>query len=211
MGKRLRREEIVSIEVLAERGQSNSEIARTLGVTEGAVRYHLRRARSGARDRRKERPYKAAAVAEAVDAWVEAHRDSGSERPVNVQALHEHLVAEHRYEGHYRSVLRWVRARYARPKIRTYRRVETVPGAQTQTDWGEYLRVDVGGGPEPLHAFVMVLSHCRMPAVVWSRSEDQLSWLECHNGAFRRLAGVAAVNRIDNVKTRSAGARARGA
>ncbi len=34
--------------------------------------------------------------------------------------------------------VRFVRARYPRPKIRTYRRVETPPGAQSQTDWGEY-------------------------------------------------------------------------
>lgn len=40
-----------------------------------------------------------------------------------------------------------------------------------------------------------------MPAVVWREREDQVSWLSCHNAAFRRLHGVPAVNRIDNVKT----------
>lgn len=79
--------------------------------------------------------------------------------------------------------------------------METPPGAQTQTDWAEFPRVDVGEGPEPLHAFLMVLSHSRKPALVWSRSEDELHWLCCHNSAYRRLGGVAAVNRIDNVKT----------
>jgi transposase len=102
-----------------------------------------------------------------------------------------------------------VRAKYPRPAIRTYRRVKTPPAAQTQTDWGEFPRVDVGDGPQPLHAFVMALSHSRRAAVVWSRSEDQLSWLQCHNCAYRRLRGVAAVNRIDYLKTgivRGAGA-----
>jgi hypothetical protein len=47
----------------------------------------------------------------------------------------------------------------------------------------------------------MVLSHSRKPAVVWSRDEQLLAWLACHNGAYRRLGGVAAVNRIDNPKT----------
>jgi len=61
--------------------------------------------------------------------------------------------------------------------------------------------VDVGAGPEPLHLFWMTLSHSRKPAAVWSRREDQVSWLACHNGAFRRLEGIPAVNRIDNVKT----------
>jgi hypothetical protein len=40
-----------------------------------------------------------------------------------------------------------------------------------------------------------------MPAIVWSRRQDELSWISCHNSAFRRLEGVPAVNRIDNVKT----------
>jgi hypothetical protein len=69
------------------------------------------------------------------------------------------------------------------PRIRTYRRVETLPRAQTQTDWGEFPRVDVGEGTVPLQAFVKVLSHSRKPALVWSKSEDELHWLSCHNGA----------------------------
>jgi len=204
---RLRREEIVTLGVLAKKGQNHCEIARTLGVTEGTVRYHLRRAAEGAVDGRTERPYKAEEVSWVIGRWFEDRKDA--RRPVNVRELWEHLVGEYGYEGSYRSVLRYVRARYPRPRKRTYRRVETPPGAQTQTDWAEYPRVDVGEGPEPLSAFVMVLSHSRKPAVVWSRSHDQLSWLACHNGAYRRLEGVAAVNRIDNVKTaivRGAGA-----
>ena len=96
-----------------------------------------------------------------------------------------------------------MRARYGRPPIRPFRRVETPPGAQTQSDWGEFRRVDLGDpdGPTTVYAFVMVLSHSRKEAVVWSRSMDQLAWHHVHNEAYRRLGGVAAVNRIDNLKT----------
>ena len=199
MRPRLRREEVVTIHVLTEKGEGASAVARRLGVTEGAVRYHLRRRAEGAVDGRQGKVFKAAAVGEAIRVWFESAAEG--ERPVNVRDLYEHLQAEHVYAGSYKSVVRYVRAHYPKPARRTYRRVETVPGAQTQTDWGEYPAVDVGEGPEPLHAFVMVLSHSRKPAVVWSRSEDQLHWLAAHNGAYRRLQGVAAVNRIDNVKT----------
>jgi hypothetical protein len=61
--------------------------------------------------------------------------------------------------------------------------------------------MNIGSGPQMLHAFVMQLSHSRAFAVVWSEREDQLSWLSCHNRAFERLGGIPAVNRIDNVKT----------
>jgi transposase len=196
---RLRREEVVTIQVLSEKGANHCQVARQMGVSEGAVRYHLRRQAEGAVDGRAAKAFRAAAMSEAISSWFESHKES--KRPVNVKDLYEHLLAEYGYEGSYKSVVRFVRAHYPAPRIRTYRRVETPPGAQTQTDWGEYPRVDVGNGPEPLHAFVMVLSHSRKPAVVWSRSEDQLHWLSAHNEAFKRLGGVAAVNRIDNVKT----------
>jgi len=170
-----------------------------VGVAESTVRYHLRRAAESAEDGRRDKPQRAETLAEVIVAWHAERR--GEVRPVNVMELYEHLVAEHGYPGSYQSVRRFVRRHYPQPRMRTYRRVETVPGAQSQTDWAEYARVDVGEGPEPLSAFVMRLSHSRKPAVVWSRGKDLLSWLCCHNGAFERLAGIAAVNRIDNVKT----------
>lgn len=196
---RLSKEEIVTLRVLGRKGWKKTEIAEALGVSEGTVRYHLRRMAQGKEDGRGNKERKAASVSGWVKGWVEARRNG--RRPVNVQELYEDLVEEVGYDGSYKSVLRYVRERYGKPRIRTYRRVETPPGAQTQTDWGEFPCVDVGAGPEALSAFIMTLSHSRMPAVIWRRGKEQLSWLESHNDAYRWLGGVAAVNRIDNVKT----------
>lgn len=197
---RLSREEIVTIGVLAEKQETRSGIARTLGVTEGAVRYHLRRAAQGVVDGRKDKPRRAAECAEAIKTWIAAKVEE-TDRPINVLDLYEYLKGEKQYPGSYKSVLRFVREQYPKPRMRTYRRVETPPGAQVQTDWGEYPRVDLGAGPEPLHAFVMTLSHSRKPAIVWRRGENQLHWLAAHNESFRRLGGIAASNRIDNTRT----------
>src|SRR5262249_53436075 len=116
-------------------------------------------------------------------------------------ALPDSLRQEYGYQGSYRSVLRFVRAHYPRPRLRPFRRVETPPGAQAQVDWGEFADLDVGRGPRKLYAFVMVLSHSRKAVLVWSQGMDQLSWHDAHNGALRRLGGVPAVLRIDNLKT----------
>jgi len=115
--------------------------------------------------------------------------------------LYERLSAEHGYAGSYKSVLRYVRRHYPRPKLRPYRRVETPPGAQAQVDWGTVSGLDLGAGPETLYAFVAVLSHSRKEVVIWRRRMDQLSWHHAHNEAFRRLGGVPAVVRLDNLKT----------
>ena len=201
----LTREQIVTIEVLQQRGQSQRQTARILGVSEGAVRYHLRRARDGAADgRQKPSRIEQLGLVEAVAHWWQAQAEIlGQERPPSVLPLHEFLRAEYGYNGSYKSVRKFVRARYGRPPLRPFRRVETPAGAQTQSDWGEFRRVDLGDpdGPTTIYAFVMVLSHSRKEAVVWSRSMDQLAWHHVHNEAYRRLGGVAAVNRIDNLKT----------
>lgn len=202
---KLTREQIVTIQVLHERHQSQSETARILGVSEGAVRYHLRRAREGATDGRlKPSQIERLGLADVVDHWWQAQVDLlGQQRPPSVQLLHEFLRDEYGFCGSYKSVRKFVRARYGPAPIRPFRRIETPPGAQTQSDWGEFRRVDVGDpdGPTTIYAFVMVLSHSRKEAVVWSRSMDQLAWHRVHNEAYRRLGGVAAVNRIDNLKT----------
>jgi transposase len=202
---KLTREQIVTIEVLQQRGQSHCQTARILGVSEGSVRYHLRRACERAVDgRQKPSRIEQLGLTEAVAHWWQAQVEIlGKERPPSVQLLHDFLRAEYGYNGSYKSVRKFVRARYGRPPTRPFRRVETPAGAQTQSDWGEFRQIDLGDadGPTTVYAFVMVLSHSRKEAVVWSRSMDQLAWHHVHNEAYRRLGGVAAVNRIDNLKT----------
>jgi transposase len=122
-------------------------------------------------------------------------------RPGNRHALHECLRQEHGYAGSYKSVLRFVRAPYPRPRRRPFRRVETPPGAQAPVDGGAFADLDVGAGPQKLYAFVMVLSHSRKEVLMGSERMDPLSWHHAHGEARRRLGGVPALLRIDNLKT----------
>ena len=128
---KLTREQIVTIAVLQQRGQSQCQTARILGVSEGAVRYHLRRAREGTADgRQKPSQIEQLGLTEAVAHWWQAQVEVlGPQRPPSVQLLHEFLRAEYGYDGSYKSVRKFVRARYGRPPIRPFRRVETPPGA----------------------------------------------------------------------------------
>jgi transposase len=198
MARRLRREDVMTIEVLHERGISNRAIARQLGVHEHAVRYRLARQASGAQDGRAGKPFAAGPWAEAIANWMRAAEDG---RGMNGRALYEWLVAEHGYGGSYKAVQRYVRAHYAPPRVRVRRRVETPPGAQAQADWGTFSDLVIGEAAVTLHAFHLVLSHSRMEAIVWAQRQDELAWLTVHNGALARLGGVPAVIRVDNTKT----------
>jgi transposase len=202
---RLDREARVAIEALVSRGTSKAAVARLLGVSESTVRYHAGRMSAGALDGRGGKAFKATRFEDAIASWREAQSDGA----INLAALHEWLVAEHRYDGSLRSVQRFWAKRYPAPAIRARRRVETPPGAQAQADWAHFSDVIVGGQARSLVAFKMVLSHSRKDAIVWSEGKDMLAWLSCHSEAFRRLGGVPATVRIDNEKTavvRGAGA-----
>src|SRR5262245_37972317 len=195
----LRPEEMVTLQVLKGKGQANTRIAQTLGVTEGSVRYHLRR--HGRPDGRTDKPQKAAPLASAIDQGIGQHPPGEPERPINVRALYDWRRAEEAYAGSYQSVLRFVRRRYPQPRLRPFRRVETPPGAQGQVDWGEFAGIDLGDGPETLYGFVLVRSHSRKVVLIGCRRMDQLAWQHAHTEAFRRLGGIPAVLRIDNLKT----------
>src|SRR5262249_8191877 len=138
MAPKLTPEEIVTVQVLKNKGQSQTQIAQTLGITEGPVRYPLRR--EGRQAGRKNKSRKAAPLAQAIDHWVVQHHPGAHggdpDRPISVQALYDWLRAEHAYGGSYKSVLRFVRARYPKPRLRPFPRGGTPPGAPAHVAWG---------------------------------------------------------------------------
>ena len=78
MSHKLSKEKIVTLKVLKPLGQSNVQIARLLGVTEGTVRYHLRRA--AAEDGRRQKPRKADRHRAAVGRLIRGTRAEQQER-----------------------------------------------------------------------------------------------------------------------------------
>ncbi len=110
---KLSREDRMTIKALIDRGSSNRELARLLGVSEGAVRYHRRRQAEAAPDGRAEQQRLAAQFRAAIDAYLEGREESS---PANVAELHAWLIAEHDYPGTVRSVQRYVRGAFPAPR-----------------------------------------------------------------------------------------------
>lgn len=199
---RLSKEEIMGLKALAQRNKgkmSNCEIAKLFEVTEGTVRYHLKREKQKAVDKRKDKPMKASPFSHIIDKWMENNKKNI--RPLSVRELYEYLIEEYGYKGSYKSVLRYVRKHYPPPPIRPRRRVELPAGCSAQVDWVENVPIVINGKLKKLNAFVMTLSYSRGTACIWSEKKDELSWIHCHNLAFKFLGGIPAVIRPDNVKT----------
>jgi len=199
---KLKEHQIMCAEELVKH-QSVRKIASLFDVDESTLRYRLERKKAAAVDGRALQPEVCAGYDSVILDWIRRQNQiRAGERPEPVKLLYETLQAEYGYTGSYKAVVRYVRRRMEQPKVQPFRRVETKPGAQGQADWlQKKVYVRQLGGFTKLSAFILVLSHSRMWAVVWSLGETMLCWLGCHNRAFEFLGGVPSTVRIDNLKT----------
>ena len=197
-------DEIRVVRRMRERGAAVTHLAKDLGVTEGAVRYRLKRLEEG--DRLDGRAGQATALdgyEEAVEAIQERLGDRrlrGEGRPCQVRLIYEALVRDHGYAGSYQSVVRHLRRKHGKPRVRAIRRVETPPGIQAQHDWFEE-RVPIGRRVLDLALMLGVLSYSRARFCWPSEDQTQLSWHTGHHALFTRYEGVPPWVRIDNPKT----------
>ena len=101
MPVKLRPAEIVTIQVLSDKGVPNAEITRQLGVTEGTVRYHVHRAALGALEGRRQKLLKAAKHSAIIDTWFRDPEEGSTltTRSLNVCERFDHLVLEHEFDG----------------------------------------------------------------------------------------------------------------
>jgi transposase len=172
-------------------------------VTEGAVRYRLKKDGDAKPDGRALQPtaldgYERVVLA--IQERLEDGRLTREGRPCQVRQIYEILGRDHGYRGSYRAVVRHLGRRYGTPRVRALRRVETPPGVQAQHDWFD-VRAPIGGRTEDLQALVGTLSHSRARFCWLSRDQSQLAWHTGHLELFGRYGGVPLWVRIDNLKT----------
>jgi transposase len=111
------------------------------------------------------------------------------------------MVKERGYSGapdHFRSMVAQIR-----PPVpaEAYLRLRTLPGEQSQVDWGHFGQIAVGGGMRALFAFVMVLSYSRKLFLRFFLSRAMGAFLRGHAEAFAYFGGVPRTALYDNLKS----------
>jgi transposase len=189
---------------LADAGATWAEIARESGYDWRTVKRYLGADAPGTppapakrgRGRRKLDPY-----AHLIDAWLRR------QPKLKASVIHERLVAEHGFQGHYQRVKVYVRE--ARPRLVDaepepagfHRRFEVLPGAQAQVDWGDEGELQTAAGSLHAYSFHMVLSYSRDPFCCFTASQDLGTFWDCHRRAFAHFGGVPATIVYDRTKT----------
>ena len=193
---------------LREAGATWREIADEVGLDWRTVKRYLSTDASAgppiAPSRRGTVARKIDVLAPVVDAWL-----AGDPR-LKASVIHERLVAEHGFDGHYQRVKMYVaeaRERLARDiEVESglhghHRRFEVVAGAQAQVDWGDEGEIQTVTGPLRVSSFHMALAYSRDPFCCFTAAQDLGTFWDCHRRAFAHFGGVPAVIVYDRTKT----------
>ena len=111
------------------------------------------------------------------------------------------MVRERGYTGgadHFRHLVAHYRPR---PQPEAYLRLKTLPGEQSQVDWGHFGKITIGRAERQLMAFVMVLSYSRRIFLRFSLDAQMANFLRGHVAAFNAWNGLPRVLLYDNLKS----------
>lgn len=111
------------------------------------------------------------------------------------------MVCERGYRGHSRHFRHVLSMHRPRPTPEAYLRLKTLPGEQSQADWGHFGYLQCGNAKRPVSAFVMVLSFSRKIFLRFYLNQRMSSFLEGHEAAFEAWGGVPRVILYDNLRS----------
>ncbi len=88
-----------------------------------------------------------------------------------------------------------------RKQPEAYLRLKTLPGEQSQVDWGHFGHIQIGQAKRPLMGFVMVLSWSRQIFLRFYLNAQMENFLRGHVAAFETWQGLSKVILYDNLKS----------
>lgn len=200
---KLGRAQVMVAQEMIDRGVAVRQVARQVGVTEGALRYRLQRP-AAAPDGRRERVTALdgwdARVTAVLERFGDARVTAASDTRCEARQVYDVLVREDGFAGSYQAVRRYLRRRFGPAPVQAVRRVELPPGVQAQHDWFED-QLGVAGERVAGYGLIGTLSFSRATCVWVSPTMTQLAWQSGHLALFRRYGGTPLWVRIDNLKT----------
>lgn len=199
---KLKSAEINCIMMLKNVNYSNSDVARILGVTEGTIRYRIKRTQEGKTDGRRDRPSKLEDYRSLIEFWLEDNKQERHKK--SLMNLFDTLTRHHDYSMSYDALRRYVRKHFPEYYKRgSCTRIETPPGKLLLFDWKEDLSVQLGehGNWVKVHAAVFTLGFSRKPVIKFRFRKDLETFINVHHDAFKEFGGLPEVIRTDCLKT----------
>ena len=181
-----------TIKTLYEQGYNKSQIARMLNVDRKTVRKVIWSDESGY----EEMP------AKEYSSQFDPYKDyilAKIEKGLTIKRIHQDLVREHSITGTYSGVRHYVR-KHRPPEQETFMVLHSLPGEESQVDFGYIGRLNVGGKTRKAWVFIMVLSYSRYMYAEITFDQSVKTFISCHVNAFRYFNGVPKIIKVDNLK-----------
>jgi len=181
---------------------SNCEIADKLKVSEGTIRYRIKRERSEREDGRKRKPSALDRFRVVIAQWIADYEDS--RRRPTLKTLYGWLRRDHGYERSYDAFRRYVRKHFPElHKKGAWVRIETPPGTLLFVDWKEDVMVQIWepGRWMKVQVLCFTLGFSRKMVVRVSAKKDLNAFIHSHQRAFCVFDGLPEVIRTDCLKS----------
>jgi transposase len=198
-----------------QKGQSKTQIAKSLGISRPTVRKYLKIAEKAGLTKEAD----STATANAMEAIDKALNPASASEGAVQQAIAVYeenikswlaipdmtakqicrLLNELGNSFSYTSVKRYVRKLGPDTSRPVTIRIETPAGEQAQVDFGQ-VTLTFGEVRKRLWAFIMTLAFSRHRFVRFVERQDTATWLDCHIRAFEFFGGVPRTVLLDNLK-----------
>jgi len=188
-------EEWLSIKTLKQKGHSQRQIAKILGISRNTVKKHLTNTKQPSYKR--EAPYLSV-----IDNFKDYIQERLEKYPkLSADRIYREIT-EKGFSGSYETVARYIRLHQRKKTPQAYERFETLPGQQAQVDWGECSdKLNHFGVQKKVYAFTMTLGYSRSQYVEFTLDMSLETLLHCHINAFQYFGGMPQNILYDNMKT----------
>ena len=139
--------------------------------------------------------------ASAIDAYLPFILETLEKFPTLTATRLHGMITERGYVGSVDHFRHFIALHRPKPKAEAYLRLRTLPGEQSQVDWGHFGYLEIGRARRALMGFVMVLSWSRMIYVHFFLGAHMENFLRGHVGAFNAWGGLTRVVLYDNLKS----------
>lgn len=180
-----------TIKTLFKKGYNKTQIANILGIDRKTVRTILQKIEKYGEVERKE-------YVSILDPHKEYINIQVS-KELTAKRIFQDLRDEYKYTGSYDTVKRYVAGIKKKPS-KPYMVLTTLPGEESQVDFGYIGTIKVNNRRRKAWVFVMSLSYSRYMYVQIVFDQSVKTFIQCHKQAFKYFGGVPETVKIDNLK-----------
>ncbi len=190
----IKQKEWVIMRNLFRKGLNKTAIARYLGISRKTVASNLKKTTTP--------KYRRKTSASILDKYKPYIKSQLEKYDITASKLYEQIQRQG-YEGKYVLLANFVRSEKKDLKNKAILRFETLPGEQSQVDWGYFGEFYDQEQKKliSLHCFFMILGYSRMLYIEFFQRANLTNFLKGHNHAFKYFGGYTKELLYDNLKS----------